>query len=383
MFPRNAQQISISRAPDAGGRDGAGGRRHGTGAAQDRLRQRQPAAGGSAAGPGAPRPRSRTSSRAVDAISENQQKELKTREEKLQKDGAVMAENERRNAEKTLRDGQRELARKQNEFLEDLNVRRNEALGQLQRTVVAGNPGLREDRWFRHGRGRCALRQPGARHHRAGADRTAIAPQDPGAREALTRRRIRIGAARANWPYDSAASCAAIPTPRSTTSRRLQDARPGSLAFLANPRYGRHLPRPARPAVVLDASRPMSALSRRWFIRIPYATYARMAAAPASARSLRHRCAPAAVVEPGAPSIPTCLDRRRLLRRGRGAHRGRAFPGTGLHSARPARASPRTRGSSPGSRLCDDVRIGARCLLHPGSVIGADGFGHAPDAGAT
>jgi outer membrane protein len=67
---------------------------------------------------------------------ENQQKDLKSREDKLQKDGAVMAENERRNAEKALRDGQREFARKQNEFLEDLNVRRNEALGQLQRAVV-------------------------------------------------------------------------------------------------------------------------------------------------------------------------------------------------------------------------------------------------------
>jgi outer membrane protein len=67
---------------------------------------------------------------------ETQQKDLKTRVEKLQKDGAVMAENERRNAEKALRDGQREFARKQNEFLEDLNVRRNEALGQLQRAVV-------------------------------------------------------------------------------------------------------------------------------------------------------------------------------------------------------------------------------------------------------
>jgi outer membrane protein len=67
---------------------------------------------------------------------ENQQKDLKAREDKLQKDGATMAEAERRNQEKTLRDGQRELARKQNEFLEDLNVRRNEALGQLQRTVL-------------------------------------------------------------------------------------------------------------------------------------------------------------------------------------------------------------------------------------------------------
>jgi outer membrane protein len=67
---------------------------------------------------------------------ENQQKDLKAREDKLAKDGAVMSETERRNAEKTLRDNQRELARKQNEFLEDLNVRRNEALGQLQRTVL-------------------------------------------------------------------------------------------------------------------------------------------------------------------------------------------------------------------------------------------------------
>ena len=67
---------------------------------------------------------------------ENQQKDLKAKEDKLQKDGAVMAANERASAEKALRDGQRELARKQNEFMEDLNVRRNEALGQLQRTVL-------------------------------------------------------------------------------------------------------------------------------------------------------------------------------------------------------------------------------------------------------
>jgi outer membrane protein len=67
---------------------------------------------------------------------EAQQRDLKAKEDKLQKDGATMAEADRRNQEKTLRDGQRELARKQNEFLEDLNVRRNEALGQLQRSVL-------------------------------------------------------------------------------------------------------------------------------------------------------------------------------------------------------------------------------------------------------
>lgn len=65
-----------------------------------------------------------------------QQKDMKTKEEKLQRDGAVMAENERRNTEKDLREGQRELARKQNEYVEDLNVRRNEELGKLQRSLM-------------------------------------------------------------------------------------------------------------------------------------------------------------------------------------------------------------------------------------------------------
>ena len=65
-----------------------------------------------------------------------EQKDLKTKDEKLQRDGAVMAENERRNAEKDLRDGQREMARKQNEYVEDLNLRRNEELGKLQRSLL-------------------------------------------------------------------------------------------------------------------------------------------------------------------------------------------------------------------------------------------------------
>jgi outer membrane protein len=67
---------------------------------------------------------------------ENQQRDLRAREEKLQRDGPAISELERRTAEKALRDGQRELARKRNEYMEDLNIRRTEALSQLQRTVL-------------------------------------------------------------------------------------------------------------------------------------------------------------------------------------------------------------------------------------------------------
>ncbi len=35
----------------------------------------------------------------------------------------------------------------------------------------------------------------------------------------------------------------------------------------------------------------------------------------------------------------------------------------------------------PRSSLLDDCRIGERCILHPGAVVGGDGFGFAPDEG--
>ena len=64
------------------------------------------------------------------------QKEYEDLAAKVQKDVAVMGETERRNAEKNLRDPQREVSRLQNEFREDLNLRQNEELGILQRSLL-------------------------------------------------------------------------------------------------------------------------------------------------------------------------------------------------------------------------------------------------------
>ena len=64
------------------------------------------------------------------------QTEFQERTEQVQRDLAVMGETERRNAEKDLRELQREVTRLQNEFREDLNLRRNEELGNLQRSLL-------------------------------------------------------------------------------------------------------------------------------------------------------------------------------------------------------------------------------------------------------
>jgi UDP-3-O-[3-hydroxymyristoyl] glucosamine N-acyltransferase len=160
----------------------------------------------------------------------------------------------------------------------------------------------------------------------------------------------------------------------------LQDASPGSLAFLANPRYRRHLAATRATAVVLDESLandcPVAALVHP----NPYATYARIAGLLHPPASFAPGVHPAATVEPGA-SVDAS-----------------AWIGAGSFVADGAQIGPRVfvgpncailEGASVGSDtrlaanvvLCREVRIGARCLLHPGSIIGADGFGHAPDAG--
>lgn len=64
------------------------------------------------------------------------QKEFEDLQAKAQKDFTVMGETERQNAEKELRDLQREVTRLQNEFREDLNLRQNEELGKLQRSLL-------------------------------------------------------------------------------------------------------------------------------------------------------------------------------------------------------------------------------------------------------
>jgi len=63
------------------------------------------------------------------------QKKVRKLEEKLTRDGAIMSETERRKLERDILSQQRELKRGQEEFREDLNIRRNEAFDTLRRRV--------------------------------------------------------------------------------------------------------------------------------------------------------------------------------------------------------------------------------------------------------
>jgi outer membrane protein len=64
------------------------------------------------------------------------QQSLKTREDKLTKDGATMTDDQRTREDKEIRDGDRELQRKQSEAQDDFNSRRNEELSKLQKSLI-------------------------------------------------------------------------------------------------------------------------------------------------------------------------------------------------------------------------------------------------------
>ena len=63
-------------------------------------------------------------------------KQFQTRSEQVQRDLAVMSEEERRTAERELRESQRDTQRLLEEFREDYNLRVNEELGKLQRSLL-------------------------------------------------------------------------------------------------------------------------------------------------------------------------------------------------------------------------------------------------------
>ena len=65
-----------------------------------------------------------------------QQQQIRTLEDKLVKNAAVLSDGERERQEAELRQLKRELRRSQEEFREDLNLRRSQELSALQRKVT-------------------------------------------------------------------------------------------------------------------------------------------------------------------------------------------------------------------------------------------------------
>ncbi len=65
-----------------------------------------------------------------------QQKSLEEKRDRLKRDAAVMSESDRIKSEREIRDLELNVQRRFNELQEDLNLRRNEEVGRMQRALL-------------------------------------------------------------------------------------------------------------------------------------------------------------------------------------------------------------------------------------------------------
>ncbi len=153
-----------------------------------------------------------------------------------------------------------------------------------------------------------------------------------------------------------------------------------SLAFLANPRYRGQLGETRAAAVVLGTAEDAACPAAKLLCANPYATYARIAALLHPPPPLVPGVHPSAVIAPGAHIDPSA-EVGACVSIAEGVSVGpRAFIGphcqlaAGVSLAADVRLVARV-------TLGPRVQVGARSVLQPGAVIGADGFGFAPEKG--
>ncbi|MDP9915642.1 UDP-3-O-[3-hydroxymyristoyl] glucosamine N-acyltransferase [Variovorax boronicumulans] len=147
----------------------------------------------------------------------------------------------------------------------------------------------------------------------------------------------------------------------------LQNAQPDALSFLSHPKYQQELAASKAACVIVSPAMREAAAARGAYIVTPdpYYYFARLTQLWKAhhARPEADRIHPSAVIHPEAHVDATArIGALCVVERG-----ARIGAGTVLKSR---------------VTVSEDCSIGERCLLHPGVVIGADGFGLAPHQGA-
>jgi len=160
----------------------------------------------------------------------------------------------------------------------------------------------------------------------------------------------------------------------------LANAGPTRLAFLANPLYRDQLAGTAAGAVVLRAADADRSPSPCLVAKDPYVAFAKIAALFEPAPALAAGVHPSAVVAPDAVVSPTASVGPLVSIGARARIEAGAIIGPGCVIGEDCVVGA---GSELVARvtLVTRVRLGQRVHIHPGAVLGADGFGLAMDGG--
>lgn len=160
----------------------------------------------------------------------------------------------------------------------------------------------------------------------------------------------------------------------------IQDGSEGSICFLANRKYLKHLSGMQASAVILDQQFLPQCKTNALISNNPYLTYARVASLLYPQLEIVGGVHPTAVVADDAEidstaSIGACCVIEKGARIGSEVH---IEPGCVV--GRDVVIGEKCQ-IKANVTLCSDTEIGARVVIHPGAVIGSDGFGNANDQG--
>lgn len=160
----------------------------------------------------------------------------------------------------------------------------------------------------------------------------------------------------------------------------LYTAQPGQLSFLANKHYRDQLAKTKAGAVILSEDMLSTCPTAAIISRNPYASWAQALELLHPAPQVQPGIAPSASIDPSAEIDPTARIEP-LCHIGADARIGAgAWIGPGCVVGQHASIDAHCRLVSQ-VYLGERVRLGRRVLVHPGAVIGADGFGMAMDNG--
>lgn len=160
----------------------------------------------------------------------------------------------------------------------------------------------------------------------------------------------------------------------------LQSATAADLSFIANPAYKKYLSSTQAGAVLINPDLAADYSGNKLVVKNPYIAYARLSAV------FDVSSASTAGVHPSAVIGNNCqlgegisIGAHAVI--GDGVTLGDGVViGPGCYVGNDSLLGENTR-LSANVTIYHGVSIGANCLLHSGSVIGADGFGFAPEAG--
>jgi UDP-3-O-[3-hydroxymyristoyl] glucosamine N-acyltransferase len=160
----------------------------------------------------------------------------------------------------------------------------------------------------------------------------------------------------------------------------LQNAGPSSLSFLSNPKFRQQLAATKAAAVVLRAEDVADSPAASLISDNPYADYARMAGVIYPPPRYAPGIDASAVISPTAVVSPTAHVAANVSVGDRSTIGDNVYLGPGCVIGADCRVADDCR-LIANVTLVRDVMLGLRGILHPGVVIGADGFGNAMTPG--